>query len=189
MKSISLVVACVLSVLCFWGYMYFDLELNNINTEIDRLEQVVDEVRNNQLKIVQTNSELLANLYMNFPKFALINTNGEFGVCFGGYGFFLISVKDITSYATGSKLRIHLGNITGAIISNVDIAYQYSPKTENPPFDAKWESGNRTYLNAMSPGKWHVIDLVIPDYSPNELNNFFQISISPKTVQLGNGNQ
>lgn len=103
-------------------------------------------------------------------------------------GNMTVSCKEIAPYLDGSKLKIHLGNISSATLTRVGLNFEYGESPEGKKFD-EWIGGVKknktTLMEDVLPGYWHEAEVVLRGVPPEKLG-YLNVAIDVPGISLKN---
>ncbi|MFN9489022.1 MAG: DUF3251 domain-containing protein, partial [Betaproteobacteria bacterium] len=107
----------------------------------------------------------------SFEKFAFMRPGDD------GYspvrfdlGVLTVRLADVKPYANGSKITLNFGNLTSARINGLRAKLDWGKVDEKGvPLNDKAKSRNVTFEQALVPGSWTNVDLVLEGIPPAEL--------------------
>ena len=102
-------------------------------------------------------------------------------------GSFALSVADVTPFGDGVKVKMKLGNLTSASVSDVTLHLTYGPRLgESDDFTAwseKLKSKDAAILTTLLPGSWNPVSVVLPGIEPKNFG-YISISMDATTIAL-----
>jgi len=109
-------------------------------------------------------------------------------------GWFMISVKDASSYLDGYRVTLEIGNPSSATYRGFKLKVKWNAKYDWTKFTndsyEKWHAAIKekeiSFTDILIPAKWNRVDLLLSSTSADQLG-YFQISMQTDTISLLGG--
>jgi outer membrane murein-binding lipoprotein Lpp len=148
-------------------------KINTIENKVSELKSEIEMLKlENQLDKIDTKFDESAYLTPDSEGYLPIKTD---------IGFITVSLKDIKSYANGSKILLRLGNPISATIFNLKMKIEWGlVDKKGEPDNANTKSRDVEVSQELLGGAWTNVNIVLAGISPNDLG-FVRI----KNVSVG----
>jgi cell division protein FtsB len=108
-------------------------------------------------------------------------------------GSFAISLQDVTSYADGVRVRLHIGNLTTATVNGGTFKAKWGPRGpsyEDKDYLAKYNQWAKSlrektidFQDELRSGTWNNVALVLPGVPPDRFG-YLELSLETSRISL-----
>lgn len=107
-------------------------------------------------------------------------TDKNFSTVRTSLGTFLISVQDVSPFANGLKVKMHIGNPQAMTYPGIKIKASWTNASSKSGAPIEKEID---WSQSLLPGAWNRVEMVLSPADPKDIENV-KISIVPSRVQL-----
>jgi hypothetical protein len=167
---------------------------------IAALEKKVAEVQtaNEELKNAKDAIELRVNMLEEDminalrPRSAVFDpVHKEFQPIHTDLGVFLVSLRDISPYANGYKVRFNLGNPMQVNFVGVELELRWGPKRPSDfktikfsDWNAQFKTSKQSLTQTLRAGAWNPVEVIIAPATAEQIGQIEINGITTKTVSL-----
>jgi hypothetical protein len=103
----------------------------------------------------------------------------------GDIGIFTVKLEDIRTYASGSRIKLKIGNLTSATVDGFGATIDWGPEVAyGLPDDAKTHTREVTLSESLEPGKWNFVTLTLEDVPPHEFGFLRVYDVKHRGIRL-----
>jgi hypothetical protein len=153
-----------------------ETQINSLKTQLDDLQKSV------------TGLQFELNTVKNRYQSVILDTSAkEFQRLDTSYGFFLVSLKNVASYADGYKLTLDIGNPSAAQYSGFTINAKWGQAFDPAKDYSSWEQSLHekkfTYTDTLHPSSWNTVYLFLTPAQKEDLG-YIEVSLEANVVSL-----
>lgn len=153
-----------------------------IHVEIDALKAELADLKKRQASVEWDNT------LRDFERVAYLNPGNEgYSVVRFDLGVLTVSLADVTPYANGTKVQLQFGNPLSSKINGLKAKVEYGHTDEKGvPDNANAKSKDVTFNEALRPGAWTTVSVVLDGVKPSDLGFVRIKEIAHTGIELSN---
>lgn len=167
----------LVAAVCVTGLACERPRVEALEREVAQLKQALEE----QKKELDTERDAVGHILDAGETVTLKPTNQGYDALWHDLGVFAVELSEVTPTLTGSRVKLRVGNVTGATVNNVEAKIEWGQDSEESPAPY---SERMSLGRALPPAAWSEVSLDLEGVPPPQLGYVRITELSIGSVSL-----